>query len=315
MDDPARTVAGPGPARAYSEQVSSLADTTATTATTTDLATAALASAAIIVVALVLIVVCRWLLNRLFKRLAKINLPELAPELGGPGVSAAVRTQERERRLETLHGLFNSVLSVAIGVIAVIMVLQAFGMEIGPLLASVGIVGAALAFGAKSLIEDIVSGLFMLIENQYNVGDRIEVGGTASIMSSGTVMEVGLRVTTIRDDDGKVWYVRNGQVLRVANESQGWALASVDLTLAPGSDVSAVRRNLEQYLQTVLADEAVAPMVAPDADPQVLLADLTSEGAQIEIRAYAQPGRAEELASALRRWLVKELDRTGVELA
>lgn len=294
--------------------MSLLADTSTTTTPTADLAQASLAAAAIALVALVLILIGRWFLNRLFRRLARVNVPDIA------GVAASMslgksRAQERERRLETLHGLFNSVLTVTVGVIAAIMVLQAFGMEIGPLLASVGIAGAALAFGAKSLIEDVVSGLFMLIENQYNVGDRIEVGGTVAIMSTGTVMEVGLRVTTIRDDDGKIWYIRNGQVLRVANESQGWALASVDVTLAPQTDVSAVRRQLEEFLARVLADDAVAPLVAPEADGEVLLVDLTSEGAELRIRAFAQPGKAEELASIMRRWLVKELARTGVDLA
>lgn len=289
---------------------------TLTSNNSNSLVESSLAAVIIVVAALALIMVGRWLLARLFRRLAKVNLPDLAPDLeASPRVTSLNREHERQRRLETLHGLFNSVLTVAVSAIAIIMVLQVFGVAVGPLLASVGIVGVALAFGTRSLVEDVIAGLFMLLENQYNVGDRVEVGGAVAIMSTGTVVEVGLRVTTIRDDTGKLWYVRNGQIFRVSNESQGSALTTVDLTLAPGTDVSSVRRQLEQFLAKAVDDESIAGLVMPGDKPTVLLSDLTAEGATIQIRANARPGHADELASILRRWLYRELERTEIELA
>lgn len=310
----ANILADPTPAIAPSSI--DVSDLTVETTTSDSLLESSLTALIIIVAALLLILLGRWLLARLFRRLALVKLPDLAPEVDGAvRVTGEQRERERERRLKTLHGLCNSVLTVTITAIAVIMVLQVFGIAVGPLLASVGIVGVALAFGAKSLVEDVVAGLFMLLENQYNVGDRIEVGGTVAIMSTGTVVEVGLRVTTLRDDTGKLWYVRNGQILRVSNESQGSALTTVDLTLAPGTDVSAVRRQIEEFLRTAVAEDDVAALVMPEDQPRVLLSDLSAQGATIQIQAHARPGHADELASVLRRWLYREIDKTGIELA
>ena len=104
------------------------------------------------------------------------------------------------------------------------MVLAEFGVNLGPILASAGIVGLALGFGAQNLVRDFLSGMFMLLEDQYGVGDIVDLGE-----ASGTVEAVGLRITTLRDIDGTVWYVRNGEILRVGNKSQGYAVAVVDL--------------------------------------------------------------------------------------
>ncbi len=97
-------------------------------------------------------------------------------------------------------------------------------MELAPLLASAGIAGVALGFGAQNLVKDFIAGLFMLLEDQYGVGDVIDVGDV-----SGTVEAVGLRITTIRDARGVLWYIRNGEIIRVGNRSQGWAVVVVDV--------------------------------------------------------------------------------------
>ena len=112
------------------------------------------------------------------------------------------------------------------------MVLAEFGVALGPILASAGIVGVALGFGAQNLVRDFLSGMFMLLEDQYGVGDIVDLGA-----ANGTVEAVGLRITTVRDGNGTVWYVRNGEILRVGNKSQGYAVAVADLPLAHDADI------------------------------------------------------------------------------
>ena len=104
------------------------------------------------------------------------------------------------------------------------LVLGELGVELAPLIASAGIAGMALGFGAQNLVKDFIAGLFMLLEDQYGVGDIVDVGE-----ASGTVEAVGLRITTIRDARGVLWYIRNGEIVRVGNKSQGWALVVVDV--------------------------------------------------------------------------------------
>jgi hypothetical protein len=120
-----------------------------------------------------------------------------------------------------------------VGIIAAIMVLGEFGVDLAPILASAGIVGIAVGFGAQNLVKDFLSGMFMLFEDQYGVGDIVDVG-----QASGTVETVGLRITTLRDVNGTLWYVRNGEVLRVGNKSQGFAVAVVDVPVAHGTDAA-----------------------------------------------------------------------------
>ena len=129
--------------------------------------------------------------------------------------------------------------SVATGVIftvAALMALSQIGLNMAPLIASAGIIGVALGFGAQSLVKDFLSGIFMIIEDQYGVGDVTDLGD-----ATGTVEAVGLRVTRLRDINGTVWYMRNGEIPRVGNKSQGWARAVVDVDVAYGEDLGRVR--------------------------------------------------------------------------
>src|SRR5690606_39304763 len=131
-----------------------------------------------------------------------------------------------------IGSILKSLSSFLIYGLALVYVLQVLGVEVGPVLASAGVVGVAVAFGAQNLVRDFLSGMFMLVEDQYGVGDVVDLGE-----ATGTVESVGLRVTTIRDLNGTVWYVRNGEILRVGNFSQGYAVAVVDLPIAHTSDV------------------------------------------------------------------------------
>lgn len=144
-------------------------------------------------------------ISRAMNRLAAVNL------VHGPGHLAA----RQKERTKTTGTLLSSTLNAVIWVIALGMILGEFGLNLGPLLASAGVIGIAFGLGAQSIVRDVLAGLFMLIEDQYGVGDRID-----ALEISGVVQRVGLRVTAVRDDAGTLWYLRNGEILKVGNRSQ-----------------------------------------------------------------------------------------------
>lgn len=129
-----------------------------------------------------------------------------------PGPGFAKRQAERAR---TTGSVLNSILKAVVWIIAIGMILGEFGFNLGPVIASAGVIGVAIGLGAQTLVRDILSGIFMLIEDQYGVGDQIKV-----LEIEGVVEKVGLRITTIRDKDQTLWYVRNGEILIIGNRSQ-----------------------------------------------------------------------------------------------
>jgi small conductance mechanosensitive channel len=130
------------------------------------------------------------------------------------------------------------------------MILAELDYQIGPILASAGILGVALGFGAQNLVKDFLSGIFMIFEDQLGVGDVVDLGE-----ASGTVEAVSLRVTRLRDVNGTVWYVRNGEILRVGNQSQNWARTVLDVTFPYREDVARVRRVLQEVADDLWRDE------------------------------------------------------------
>jgi len=129
----------------------------------------------------------------------------------GPGNMVA-RQKERARTTGTV---LSSTLNSIVWIIALAMMMGEFGFNLGPLIASAGVIGVALGLGAQTIVRDVLSGIFMLVEDQYGVGDKVEV-----LDVKGTVEKVGLRITTVRDSNGTLWYLRNGEILKVGNLSQ-----------------------------------------------------------------------------------------------
>ncbi|SER11479.1 MULTISPECIES: mechanosensitive ion channel family protein [Micrococcaceae] len=156
-------------------------------------------------------------------------------------VAPALRALDHERRVqraETIGSLLNSVVGVLVVIITGMYVLQNLDINIAPLLTSVGILGVAIGFGAQQLIRDFLAGIFITIEDQYGIGDVIETSEVVGVVES-----MGLRITRVRSDDGAIWYLRNGEILRVGNRSQGNYVPlheSPDGTTDQGSDHGAV---------------------------------------------------------------------------
>jgi small-conductance mechanosensitive channel len=148
----------------------------------------------------------------------------------------ALVDERRKQRVEALGAILRSAASVTIFAIAGFVILGDLGINLAPLLASAGVVGVAIGFGAQSLVKDYLSGIFMLVEDQYGVGDVITVGD-----ATGTVETVTLRVTRMRDVNGIVWHIRNGTIDTVGNESQGWARAVIDFPVPFEADLATIR--------------------------------------------------------------------------
>ena len=171
----------------------------------------------IILAASIVWFLARFLINRLVARAQKgYSLFSASKLKWAQPVMRTLDKKRRAQRADTIGALLRSAVNLSIWTVAIIMVLDAIGINIAPLLASVGIVGIALGFGARELIRDALAGFFITIEDQYGIGDVIEVGDTV-----GTVQSVGIRITRIIDDRGVIWYIRNGELAKVGNRSQG----------------------------------------------------------------------------------------------
>lgn len=159
-----------------------------------------------------IVLIAAWVGNFIGHRAIDRAVHKLATADLKPGPRVAKRQAERAR---TTGSVLNSILKAVIWIIALGMILGEFGFNLGPVIASAGIVGVAIGLGAQTLVRDILSGIFMLIEDQYGVGDEIKV-----LEIEGVVEKVGLRITTIRDKSETLWYVRNGEILVIGNRSQ-----------------------------------------------------------------------------------------------
>ncbi len=199
-----------------------------------------------------------WALRRIVRRVvAGVRDPEhlnmLRRRAGVPELTEVER-QRREQRADTLAFVLRNVVSVFVWVTASLVILSDLGVDLAPLIAGAGVLTVVIGFGAQTLVRDYLAGLFMILEDQFGIGDVIDVGG-----QSGTVEWVSLRVTRLRDDDGVVWWVPNGEIKRLGNKSQQWARALLDVTVAPDSDLARVR----EVIQAATARGSVIGARAP----------------------------------------------------
>jgi small-conductance mechanosensitive channel len=264
--------------------------------------------AAIIVVAMLV----RWLLHRAIKRLTATSSRAAMPALLKPLRDRAKDATEgqfiperRRQRAEAIGSVLRSFVTAVVFTMAAMLVLGELGFNLGPLLASAGIVGVALGFGAQSLVKDLIAGLFMLLEDQYGVGDSVDLGD-----ATGVVETVGLRVTTVRDGRGVLWYVRNGEIVRVGNKSQGWAMVVIDIPIGfvNAEQASAVLRTAA----LALADEpehATEFLEPPDV---IGVEQMTVDGAVIRTIAKTTADGQPILQRELRRRLSDALDSSGL---
>ena len=214
----------------------------------------------------------------------------------------------REARLRSISLVVGSTASVIIWSIAIIMALGELGVNLAPLIAGAGIAGVALGFGAQSLVKDCIAGLFMLLEDQYGVGDVVALDE-----ATGVVEKISLRTTVLRGLDGTVWHVHNGEVIRVGNRSKLWSVALVDIDVAYDCDLTAARQVILDCANEVVADEEWAEAVI---EPPNLLGveALGADGITLRITIKVEPGTQWGLQRTLREALKSALDDAGIEI-
>jgi len=213
------------------------------------------------------------------------------------------------QRTSTLGSVLSNFTTWSINVIAITMILQELGVQVGALIAGAGILGAAIGFGSQSLVKDLISGLFIVFEDQFGVGDSVDLGD-----AKGVVESVGLRVTQVRDGDGTLWYLRNGEIIRVGNQSQGRPKVVIDVVVPYDTDIdSAV-----SVIDAAVRRSALVAEVAVDlaGDPEVWgFNSLSGDNIAIRVIQPVKPGKNDGVARALRSAIKPAIDEAGLKLA
>jgi len=268
--------------------------------------------------AVVLILLCAWMLQRLARRgirrlVGRVHYEQASRNRRGP-VSGTVglvddgTLNRRVQRTEALGTLLASVAGAVIWSIAGLMALDRLGLNLGPLLAGAGVVGIAVGFGAQTLVRDLLSGVFMLIEDQFGVGDVIDAGE-----ASGTVEGISLRLTRIRSVDGTVWHIPNGEIRRVGNQSQEWSRALIDVPVPYASDLSGVIALIQDVSDGMAADPAWSDRIL--SRPEVWGAErFDADAVAIRTVLTTRPLEQWAVSRELRRRLKTAFDDAGIEI-
>ena len=251
-----------------------------------------------IVLVVILAVLLRTAASRLIRRLtARAAISEDRPDR-----THGVFRERRSQRATALASLLGNAASVTIFAIAGLIILGDIGLNLAPVLASAGVLGIAIGFGAQNLVQDFLAGIFILLEDQYGVGDVVDISSV-----TGTVEAVSLRITRLRDIDGVVWHIRNGTIKRAGNETHGWARAVLDLPVPPGVPVATARTALE-HAATQMAQEP--RWEAEILDPPEVWGVETVSGDAVLVRVAARtaPRARQNVARELRERLLNALE-------
>lgn len=222
--------------------------------------------------------------------------------------------KDLEKRQRTLGGMFTNVWRIIVVVIALYFILQAIiGKEqaftlLAPLFASAGIIGVALGFGAQSLVKDFISGIFIISENQYRVGDVIEIEGFG-----GTVERIGVRSTVIRDVDGNVHFFPNGMVQHIINKTMGYSMARFTLAVAPDTDIDKVAKIIDKIGLKLASEEKWKDKVL-EAPRYVMMGEFTATAINLIVSGKTQPSDQWSVTAEMRRRILEKFDQEGIEI-
>jgi small conductance mechanosensitive channel len=272
-----------------------------------------------ILLILVLALIIRFLAHRAINRLTKAAINGALPAALGPLKDKArvasllelspLQSERRRQRAETIGSVLRSAVSAAVFVVALLMIVAECGLSLAPLIAGTSIVGVALGFGAQNIVKDFLGGMFMILEDQYGVGDAVDVGA-----ATGTVEAVGLRTTRLRDVHGTVWYVRNGEIIRVGNKSQGYAQVVLDVPIAPNADADRASATMLAVATALAAEpEWADAFLAP---PEVWgIEELTQKATTIRLAARTRPTQQYRVARELRKRIRQQMGSLVVDAA
>ncbi len=245
----------------------------------------------------------RWVLHRIVERVARRAEKGVMPERLDPAAIA-----RRAQRAETMAGVFQSVITVIVIAVVLTMILSEVGVNIAPIIASAGIIGIALGFGAQSLVKDFLSGIFIFMEDQYGVGDVVDLGE-----ATGSVEAVTLRMTRLRDVNGTVWFVPNGEIVRVGNQSKNWSRAVVDVGVGYGEDLARVQQVLREVAHDMWEDEDFKGVIIEE--PEVTGVEmLAADSVTIRVLVKTAPLQQWGVARTLRQRIKARFDHEGIEI-
>jgi moderate conductance mechanosensitive channel len=267
--------------------------------------------AVIIIVAFVLSRLVRRGIRRLTDRMANPDVATLGP-IGRYTPSILTTTTEvnlrSAARAETLKTVLRSIASFVIWTFAALMVLGELNINLGPLIAGAGVAGVALGFGAQSLVRDFLSGIFMLIEDQYGVGDVIDVGEAVGVVETMT-----LRTTKLRSVDGAVWHVPNGEIRRVGNMSQQWSRALLDVEVAYSTDLTHAREVIARVCDVVYGEPEWRGVILEP--PEIWGVErFGADAIAIRVVLKTKPGEQWRLQREVRARLKEAFDAEGIEI-
>jgi moderate conductance mechanosensitive channel len=264
-----------------------------------------------IVAVLLVAAIVRYVLLRVIRRtVARIEAGEPSRrgriDLFEP--TDPISRERKVQRAQAIGSILKAVVSIVVWTAAVFLILPALGVNITGLVAGAGIVGIALGFGAQTLVQDFVSGLFMIAEDQYGVGDVIDMGE-----ATGVVEAVGLRTTRLRAVDGTVWHVRNGEVVRVGNMSQGWSRAVLDISVAYGEDLTRVMETLKELGSDMRQDPDWGDKFLDEPEVWGVEA-LAADGITVRMIIKTVPLQQWVVAREMRRRIKYRFDTLGIEI-
>lgn len=257
----------------------------------------------------------RWFVNRSIDRVvaraSKGSLPSVIANSRAGDFLSDLRPGNNERRKQralTMGSLLKSISTGLILAVVIVMVLAQLSVNIAPIIASAGIIGVAFGFGAQNLVKDFLAGIFMILEDQYGVGDVVDLGE-----ATGVVEAVGLRVTRLRDVNGTVWYVRNGEVLRVGNQSQNWARTVLDITVGYEADLDQVQTILQEEA-TAMFEDAKFHDVIIEAPEVWGVERFDKDGAVVRVVLKTAPLEQWQVARAMRQRIKSRFDTAGIRI-
>ena len=251
---------------------------------------------------ILIIAVAAWLINKIIRRII-IKAVRVAVIADGN-----MPEEAEKKREDTLNRIFSGTARIVIIVIAGMMILQESGLEIGPMLAGAGIVGLAVGFGGQYLIRDIISGLFIILENQYRIGDVVNIDGTG-----GSVEDISLRETTLRDLNGTVHHISHGNISRVSNLSKKFARINLDIGIAYNSNLEHVIKVINQVGNELAEDPYYKDFITKP--PQFLrVNDFADSAIIVKILGETKPLKQWEITGELRKRLKIAFDNEGIEI-
>ncbi len=265
----------------------------------------------IVLVAYLLVRLSRLVIRRVVNRLSRDGAADTIDKFRRrTGVAfldtSPVPNIRRALRAETIGAVLRSIVAALIWATALVMILNTLSVNLAAIGVGASIIGVAVGFGAQSLVKDFLSGMFMIVEDQYGVGDVIDTG-----VASGTVEGVSLRTTRLRDAEGVVWHIPNGNILRVGNKSQQWARALLDIPVAYDADLTKATAAIRAGAQRVAESPELAAFVIED--PEVLgVEQVTNDQVVIRLGVKTKPLEQWRVARALRASVKAALDEAGI---